>query len=87
MPVIGSLVMDDAEISQICAFLFGLAGSLGAESAENCLVFLVQSLQSAEVLAEQLSLVEPFRAETEVEFFISFVVVAEDVGDLRLNFQ
>lgn len=67
--------------------MLGLAGSLGAESTEDGLVLLVQSIKGEEVLTEQLSLVENFRAKTEVKLLISFVVVAEDISNLRLDFQ
>lgn len=79
--------MYDSEVGEVWPFLFGLAGSFGAEGAENGLVFLVQSIKSAEVLTEQFGLVELFRAETEVKLFICLVEFAEDVSNLRLNLQ
>lgn len=67
--------------------MLGLAGPFGAESTEDRLVFLVQSIKGAEVLAEQFGLVENFRVKTEVKLLISLVVVTEDVSNLRLYFQ
>lgn len=79
--------MYDSESDEVGPFFFGHAGSFGAESAENGLVFLVQSFESAVVFAKEGRLVEPLSLQAKVKGFIGLIVITEDVSNTRTYFE